>query len=86
MGCHDVAPSLFRLLWGTPYLRNLAVVVALGAVTSGLLNYVLSAVAVHHYADGAQLRAFFAKFWLIVWLLSFLLETMFGRLALDKLG
>ena len=79
-------PSLVRLLWATPYLRNLAVVVALGAVTSGLLDYVLSAVAVHHYPHGPQLLVFFAKFWLVVSVLSFLLETLFGRIALDKLG
>jgi AAA family ATP:ADP antiporter len=78
--------ALFRLLWGTPYLRNLALVVMLGAVTSGLLDYVFSVVAVDHYTRGPQLLAFFAKFWLVVGLLSFLLETLFGKIALEKLG
>jgi len=82
----DEPQSLSRMLWGTPYLKNLALVVALGAVTSGLLDYVFSAVAVAHYGRGPQLLAFFAKFWLVVGLLSFLLETLFGRIALEKLG
>ncbi len=77
---------LLPLLWGTPYLRNLALVVALGAVTSGLLDYVFSAVAVEHYAKGPELLAFFAKFWLVVGVLPFLLETFLGRFALEKLG
>ncbi len=78
--------ALFRLLWGTPYLRNLALVVVLGAVTSGLLDYVFSVVAVDHYTRGPQLLAFFARFWLVVGLLSFLLETLLGKIALEKLG
>ena len=86
-GAPDVPTrALFRLLWGTPYLRNLALVVVLGAVTSGLLDYVFSVVAVDHYTKGPQLLAFFAEFWLVVAILSFLLETLFGRIALEKLG
>ena len=78
--------SLFNLLWSAAYLRNLALVVALGAVTSGLLDYVFSAVAVEHYAKGPELLAFFAKFWLVVGVLSFSLQTLLGRIALEKLG
>ena len=85
-GRSEPTQSLFRLLWRTPYLRNLALVVALGAVTSGLLDYVFSTVAVAHYTKGPQLLAFFAKFWLGVGLLSFVLQTLFGRIALEKLG
>ena len=67
-------------------MRNLAVIVALGALTSGLLDFVFSAVAVEHYTKGPELLAFFAKFWLAVGLFSFLLQTLLGRLALEKLG
>ena len=79
--------TLFQIVWGAPYLRNLALIVTLGAVTSGLLDYVFSAVAVEHYAkEGPHLLAFFAKFWLAVGVLSFLLQTLLGRIALEKLG
>lgn len=77
---------LFKILWDAPYLRNLALVVALGAVTSGLLDYVFSAVAVAHYPRAPDLLRFFAQFWLAVGLLSFLLQALLGRLALAKLG
>lgn len=78
--------SLFTILWDAPYLRNLALVVALGAVTSGLLDYVFSAVAVDSYPRGPDLLRFFAQFWLVVGVLSFVLQTLLGRLALEKLG
>ena len=74
------------LLWRTRYLRNLAIVVALGAVTSGLLDYAFSEVAIERFAGGPQLLAFFAKFWLVVGLLSVVLETLFARRMLRKAG
>jgi hypothetical protein len=37
-------------------------------------------------AKGPQLPAFFAKFWLVVGVLSFLLQALLGRIALEKLG
>ena len=84
------APSPARAanpsLWRTPYLRNLAMVVALGAVTSGLLDYAFSSVAIERFKDGAELLAFFAKFWLVVGLLSVVLETLLARTLLRKVG
>jgi HEAT repeat protein len=75
-----------HVLRAVPYLRNLAWVVAFGAVTSGLLDYVFSAEAVNRYHSGPALLSFFALFWLVVGILSFILQTLFGRLALEKLG
>ena len=68
------------------YLRNLAAIVALGAVTSGLLDYVFSARATHAFPGGAALLSFFSFFWLVVGILSFLVQVLLGKLALDKLG
>ena len=79
-------PSPLRVLRDAPYLRNLAWVVALGAVTSGLLDYVFSAEAVNRYHSGPALLSFFSLFWLVVGILTFVLQTVFGRLALEKLG
>ncbi len=78
--------SPLRILRGAPYLRNLAIVVALGAVTSGLLDYVFSAEATRAYAKGPPLLSFFAQFWLVVGLFSFVLQMALGRVALEKLG
>jgi len=78
--------SPLRILREAPYLRNLALVVALGAVTSGLLDYVFSAEAVRAFAGGPDLLSFFALFWLAVGVLSFALQMLLGRIALEKLG
>jgi len=78
--------SPLRILREAPYLRNLALVVALGAVTSGLLDYIFSAEAVRAFAGGPELLSFFALFWLAVGVLSFALQMLLGRIALEKLG
>jgi hypothetical protein len=82
----DVTLAPLRGLRKTPYLRNLAVIVALGAVTSGLLDYVFSAEATRAFPNGPALLSFFSFFWLVVGLLSFLLQVLLGKLALEKLG
>lgn len=78
--------SPLRILREAPYLQNLALVVALGAVTSGLLDYVFSAEAVRAFAGGPDLLSFFALFWLAVGVLSFALQMLLGKIALEKLG
>ena len=78
--------SAFRILRGTPYLRNLALVVGLGAITSGLLDFVFSAEAVKSFAKGPELLSFFSLFWLSVAVLSFAAQTLMGRVVLEKLG
>jgi ATP:ADP antiporter, AAA family len=79
-------PSPVTILRESPYLRNLATVVALGAVTSGLLDYVFSAEAAKAFTSGRALLAFFSLFWLVVGALSLTLQLLLGRLALEKLG
>jgi AAA family ATP:ADP antiporter len=82
----DLAFTPLRALRGAPYLRNLALIVALGALTSGLLDYVFSAEATRAFSKGPALLSFFAFFWLVVGILSFLLQVLFGKFALEKLG
>lgn len=82
----DLALTPLRGLRRAPYLRNLAVIVALGAVTSGLLDYVFSAEAARAFSKGPALLAFFSCFWLVVGILSFVLQVSLGKLALEKLG
>jgi hypothetical protein len=78
--------SPLKILREVPYLQNLAFVVALGAVTSGLLNYLFSVEAVAKFTEGPDLLAFFAFFWLLVGVVSFALQTLLGSLVLGKLG
>ncbi|MES1173281.1 MAG: hypothetical protein ABUL62_03050 [Myxococcales bacterium] len=78
--------SAYRALRDMPFLRNLAILVALGAATSAILDYVFSTQAVAAFGKGAALLSFFSLFWLGVGLLSFLLQLSAGRIALEKLG
>lgn len=82
----ETIPSAVRVLRDVPYLRNLSLLVALGAVTSTLLDYVFSAQAVAHIGKGPALLSFFALFWLAVGVFSFSLQTLLGKFALEKLG
>ena len=50
------------MLREAPYLRGVAVLVALGAFAEALLDYVLSAQAVERFAGGPRLMTFFAAF------------------------
>ncbi len=80
-------PALpLQVLRDTPYLRNLAAIVGLGAVTSGLLDFVFNVEASRVFAKGPALLSFFAVFWVAVGLLSFLLQITLGRIAIEKLG
>ncbi len=80
------AGSPFAPLRGSAFLRNLAMLVALGGASTALLDYLFSAQAVAHFGKGPALLAFFSLFWLAVGVLSFLLQLSLGRLALEKLG
>ncbi len=82
----EPVPSAFRVLRDVPYLRNLSLLVALGALTSTLLDYVFSAQAVAQIGKGPALLSFFALFWLAVGVCSFALQTLLGKIALEKLG
>ena len=78
--------SALQVFRDVPYLRTLSILVALGSVTSTLLDFVFSAQATTAVGRGPQLLSFFALFWLAVSVLSFLLQSLFGKVALERLG
>jgi len=78
--------SAVAMLRTVPFLRNLALLVALGAAMSTLLDYVFSAQATVACGKGPPLLAFFALFWLAVSVLSFLLQLTLGRVVMEKLS
>jgi AAA family ATP:ADP antiporter len=78
--------SPIRELVRAPFLRNLAILVGVGACTSTLLDYVFSAQAAAVYGKGTPLLYFFSLFWLGVSVLSFVLQITLGRFALERLG
>jgi AAA family ATP:ADP antiporter len=69
----------------TPYLRDLAMLVAAGAIIQALLDWLLSAQATAHYAK-ADLLGFFALFNMIVGVLTFGAQTGLTRIILEKRG
>lgn len=69
-----------------PYLKLLAVLVMLGALTSGLLDYAFKAEAAAHYGSREALMTFFAIFYTATGLITFLGQSLLSRPALNKLG
>jgi AAA family ATP:ADP antiporter len=78
--------SPFGELKKAPFLRNLGLLVGIGAATSTILDYIFSAQASLVIERGAPLLYFFSLFWLAVSVVSFLLQITLGRIALEKLG
>jgi hypothetical protein len=82
-----VAPrSGFRVLSGTPYLRNLAAIVTLGTMGAALADYLFRAEAVATLGNGESLLRFFAIYYAAVSLVTFMVQASASRLALEKLG
>lgn len=69
-----------------PYLRALAFVVVAGAVTQAILDYLLASAAVASIGTGPPLLSFFALFQTAVGVLSFLLQVVVSRSALERFG
>ena len=78
--------SGFRILGEVPYLRDLALIVALGAATEALLDYLLNAQAAAVFPRGQPLLSFFAMFHTGVGLLALAAQTAFSRHSLRSLG
>jgi AAA family ATP:ADP antiporter len=81
-------PSLSGLsvIRGVPYLRDLAALVALGALAQALLDYVLSVNAVASYGRGGPLLAFFALFHTGVAVTGLLVQAAASRSSLERFG
>jgi hypothetical protein len=80
--------SMFRVLGEAPYLRNLAALVLLGTIGAGFFDYVFKANATAYAASsgGARLGQYFAIYNASVSVLTFIVQTMFARRVLDRLG
>jgi ATP/ADP translocase len=78
--------SGLRLLREVPYLRDLAIFVALGAATEAVLDYILNARAAATFAPGQPLLSFFALFHTGVGLLALIAQTTLSKASLLGLG
>jgi ATP:ADP antiporter, AAA family len=75
-----------RLIRQEAYLRNVAVLVGLCALTEVVLDYVLSAAVTSRFGRGGPLMSFFALYHTSVGVLALGLQTALTRRALDRLG
>ena len=90
----DVAPDLapepprpgLRVLHDAPYLQNLAGLVLIGSLSAALLDYLFKAEAVAAFGRGEGLLRFFAIYYSMTSLLTFVLQTSSARFALERLG
>jgi hypothetical protein len=69
-----------------PYLRNLALLVMVGAVGAVFLDYVFKQWAAASFDDGAKLLRFFAVFYTGVAAVTFLVQSTLTRPSLENLG
>jgi hypothetical protein len=78
--------SALRVLRGEPYLRHLALLIVLTTVGAGLLDYVFKASAAATHQGGAQLVRFFAIFYAVTGVATFLVQIALSRFSIDRLG
>lgn len=82
----ETGASGLRLIRDVPYLRNLAIVIGLGAFIEALVDYVFNAAAAASFGKGGPLMSFFALFHTAVGLLSLALQAVLTRPSLTRLG
>ena len=75
-----------RILGSSPYLRGLALLVALTAASEGILDYVFKARAAAATSSGEDLLRLFAAFYTVTALLGIFLQVSFLRTLLARLG
>jgi hypothetical protein len=80
------APSALGTLRRVPYLRDLALVVAIGSITDSLLDYVLKSQAAATFSQGSQLLSFFAILNTALGLLTLVVQGGLPRTSLRTLG
>jgi AAA family ATP:ADP antiporter len=76
----------YSSLLRSPYLRAIALLVILTAFVSTLTSFVLKAEAASTYVKSGELLRFFARYYLGLGLLGFLLQITLSRLALNRFG
>jgi len=79
-------PLAAVVLLRNPHLRNVALVVLLGAVTEALLDFQFKAQVSERFVSGAPLLGAFAVFHTGMGVLSLLLQATLSRSALRQLG
>jgi hypothetical protein len=69
-----------------PYLRNLAALVLLGTTSAALLEFLFKARAVETFGPGDHLLRFFAAYYAVTSLVTFVLQAVSTTAALQRFG
>ena len=78
--------SGWMVLRSAPYVRNLALLVLSSTMGAGLLDYVFKARVAAAYPGGDGLVRFFALFYTVMGVGTFLVQLVLSRVAVEKLG
>lgn len=78
--------SALGILKEESYLRNIGIIVLLVTVVATILDYVYKAEATERILSAEGLMRFFAIYYTAVGLLTFLVQVIFNKLALQRLG
>jgi ATP/ADP translocase len=80
------AASGLRAMRRVPYLRHLALMVALIAIADASIDYVFKARASASFHGGDSLIAFFAIFYTVTAIATFVIQSVFAHRALERFG
>jgi ATP:ADP antiporter, AAA family len=80
------ARASLSLLWRSPYIRDLALVVSLCAIGAALLDFAFKAAASAAYARGQPLLHFFGIFYAATGLATLLVQATITRRFLERFG
>jgi hypothetical protein len=78
--------SSLSVLRTVPYVRHLALLILFSTLGAGLLDYVFKTRAVQTFHEGNDLVRFFALFYTVTGIGTFLLQLIFSRITVDKVG
>ena len=78
--------SDLRVIAQAPHLRHLVALVLLGSTSAALLDYLFKAKAVEAVGTGDHLLRFFALYYAAISLVTFILQVVSSRVALERFG
>jgi len=82
----STARSGLRVIAEAPHLQHLVVLVLLGSMSAALLDYLFKAKAVEAIGTGDHLLRFFALYYAAISLVTFILQIVSSRIALERFG
>jgi hypothetical protein len=80
------ARSGLRVVAEAPHLRRLMALVLFGTTSAALLDYLFKVRAVETFGPGDGLLRFFALYYAVISIVSFVLQTLGSRPALERFG